>query len=51
MYRADPWCTTQHPKYYLTADADKRNWFDIEKFLNHNLILKADDQYEVVEVE
>ena len=42
---------TQHPKYYLTADADKRNWFDIEKFLNHNLILKADDQYEVVEVE
>ena len=42
---------TQHPKYRLTADADKRNWFDIEKFLNHNLILKADDQYEVVEVE
>ena len=42
---------TQHPKYPLTADADKRNWFDIEKFLNHNLILKADDQYEVVEVE
>ena len=42
---------TQHPKYHLTADADKRNWFDIEKFLNHNLILKADDQYEVVEVE
>ncbi len=42
---------TQHPKYPLTADADKRNWFDIEKFLNHNLILKADDEYEVVEVE
>ena len=42
---------TQHSRYPLTADADKRNWFDIEKFLNHNLILKADDQYEVVEVE
>ncbi len=42
---------TQHPKYPLTADADERNWFDIEKFLNHNLILKADDEYEVVEVE
>lgn len=42
---------TQHPRYPLTADADKRNWFDIEKFLNHKLILKADDEYEVVEVE
>ena len=42
---------TGHPKYPLTADAYKRNWFDIEKFLNHNLILKADDEYEVVEVE
>lgn len=41
---------TQHPKYPLTADADKRNWFDIEKFLDHNLILKPDDQYEVIEI-
>ncbi len=41
---------TGHPKYPLTADADKRNIFDIEKFLNHNLILKPDDQYEVIEM-
>ena len=41
---------TQHPNYPLTADADKRNLFDIEKFLNHNLILKPDDQYEVIEI-
>ena len=41
---------TQHPNYPLTADADKRNTFDIEKFLNHNLILKPDDQYEVIEM-
>jgi type IV secretion system protein VirD4 len=41
---------TQHPNYPLTADADKRNTFDIEKFLNHNLILKPDDQYEVIEI-
>ena len=41
---------TGHPKYPLTADADKRNTFDIEKFLNHNLILKPDDQYEVIEM-
>ena len=41
---------TQHPNYPLTADADKRNIFDIEKFLNHNLILKPDDKYEVIEI-
>ena len=41
---------TQHPNYPLTADADKRNTFDIEKFLNHNLILKPDDKYEVIEI-
>ena len=41
---------TQHPNYLLTADADKRNLFDIEKFLNHNLILKPDDKYEVIEI-
>ena len=43
---------TQHPNYPLTADADKRNWFDIEKFLkkNHNLILRANDEYEVIEM-
>ena len=26
------------------------NTFDIERFLNHNLILKPDDKYEVIEV-
>ena len=41
---------TQHPNYPLTADADKRNLFDIEKFLDHNLILKPDDTYEVIEI-
>ncbi len=43
---------TGHPNYPLTADADKRNWFDIEKFLkkNHNLILRANDEYEVIEM-
>ena len=41
---------TKHPKYYLTADADKKNWFDVEKYLNHGIMLKRDDVYEVVEV-
>ena len=49
-FLSDKYDLTQHPNYPLTADADKRNTFDIEKFLDHNLILKPDDQYEVIEV-
>ena len=49
-FLSDKYDLTQHPNYKLTADYDKRNWFDIEKFLNHNLILKADDMYEVIEM-
>ena len=49
-FLSDKYDLTQHPNYKLTSDYDKRNLFDIEKFLNHNLILKADDEYEVIEV-
>ena len=51
-FLSDKYDLTKHPKYSLTADADKRNWFDIEKFLKKkdNLILKADDQFTVIEV-
>jgi len=49
---SDKYDLTKHPKYNLTADADKRNWFDIEKFLKKkdNLILKKDDVFTVIEV-
>ncbi len=49
---SDKYDLTKHPKYNLTADADKRNWFDIEKFLRKkdNLILKKDDVFTVIEV-
>ena len=50
-FLSDKYDLTQHPKYPLTADADKRNWFDIEKFLDHNLILKPDDEYEVIDLD
>lgn len=38
---------TKHPNFYLTADADKKNWFDVEKYLNRKLVLHPDDEYEV----
>ena len=42
---------TQHPNYKLTADYDKRNWFDIEKFLKRQMKLKEDDVFDVVEMD
>ena len=36
--------------YPLTSDYSKKNWFDVEKFLKQKLVLKADDRYEVIEI-
>ena len=48
-FLSDKYDLTQHPNYRLTADYDKKNWFDVEKYLNHNLTLKPDDRYQVIE--
>ena len=37
---------TQHPNYKLTGDYDKKNLFDIEKFLDRRLKLKPSDVYD-----
>ena len=47
---SDKYDLTKHPNYNLTADADKKNWFDVEKFLHHRLKLKAEDKYTVVDL-
>jgi len=40
---------TKHPNYYLTADADDRNTFDMEKYLNRKLKLRSNEEYTVVD--
>lgn len=50
-FLSDKYDLTQHPNYKYTSDYDKRNYFDIEKFLHHRLKLKADDVYEVVDAD
>ena len=50
-FKSDKYDLTQHPNYKLTADYDKKNQFDIEKFLNHKLVLHPEDQYEVIQGE
>ena len=49
-FMSDKYDLTKHPKYYLTSDADERNRFDIEKFLSHKLVLKPDEEYEVIDM-
>lgn len=42
---------TKHPLYGLTADADKRNAFDVEAYLDHKPKLRMNDTYQVVTVD
>ena len=41
---------TKHPNYQYLSDFDKRNTFDIGKFLNTKLTVKPDDVFDVYEV-
>ena len=50
-FLSDKYDLTQHPNYKMTADYDKKNAFDIEKFLNHKLKLKPKDVYEVIDAD
>ena len=50
-FMSDKYDLTQHPNYKLTADYDKKYTFDIEKYLDHRLKLRANDQYDVVDAD
>jgi len=48
LFLSDKYDTTQHPNYKYTSDFDKKYTFDIEKYLNRRMRLKAEDEYEVI---
>lgn len=50
-FLSDKYDLTQYPNYKLTADYDKKNTFDIEKYLNPKLKLNKDDVYEVIDID
>ena len=50
-FLSDKYDLMQHPNYKLTSDYDKKNTFDVEKFLNRKLKLNQDDLYEVIEID
>jgi type IV secretion system protein VirD4 len=42
---------TKHPRYKFLSDFDKRNTFDVEKYLNTRLKIRPNDFFEVHEIE
>ena len=48
-FLSDKYDITQHPNYKYTSDYDKKYTFDIEKYLNRRMKLKADDEYDVID--
>lgn len=50
-FLSDKYDLTKHPNFQYTSDADKRNTFNIEKFISTKLKLKADDVFIVVDVD
>lgn len=50
-FLSDKYNITQHPNYKYLSDFDKRNTFDIEKYLSTKLKLKPDEVFDVYEID
>lgn len=50
-FLSDKYDITQHPNYKYLSDFDKRNTFDIEKYLSTKLKLKPDEVFDVYEID
>ena len=50
-FLSDKYDITKHPNYKYLSDADKRNTFDVEKYMSCRLKLKADEEYDVYEID
>ncbi|MEE3488964.1 MAG: type IV secretory system conjugative DNA transfer family protein [Bulleidia sp.] len=49
-FLSDKYDLTQHPAYKLTGDYDPKLRLDLEKLVNHQMALKPNDQFDVIEV-
>ena len=47
---SDKYDITKHKRYKELADADPKNAFDVEKYLEHKLVFSQDTEFEVYEV-
>ena len=48
-FLSDKFDLTEHPNYHLTDDLDSENAFDVGKFLAHRAMIKAQDEFEIVD--
>ena len=48
-FLSDKYDLTKDSNYEYTADADNKNWFDIEKYLDRKMKLRERDEYIVIE--
>lgn len=48
-FLSDKYDYTLHPMYKYTADYDKKYTFDIEKYLNRRMKLKAEEEFDVIQ--
>ena len=50
-FLSDKYDITRHPNYKYLSDADPKNAFDVEKYMSRRLKLKADEEYDVYEID
>ena len=51
-FLSDKYDLTKHPNYKYTADADKRNVFDIERYIRkQKVVVKPNDIFDVYELD
>ena len=48
-FLSDKYDITQHPNYKYTSDFDKKYTFDIEKYLNRRMKLRAEEEFDVIQ--
>ena len=49
-FLSDKYDITKHPKYKLLSDYDKRNTFDIEKYLSRKAVIKPNDKFDLYDM-
>ena len=50
-FLSDKYDITKHPNYKYLSDADPKNTFDVEKYMSHRPKLKADEEYDLYEID
>lgn len=50
-FYSDKYDITKHPNYKYLSDANPKNTFDVEAYMSRKLKLKADEEYDVYEID